>query len=91
MVYLLWLVTGLVAGVLALLVMYRMIPRQLDTLLGALLLGVVGGLVGGWLSEVIGLEAVDWLGSLVVAFAGALLLLWLLDRLLPGRSGRPPS
>jgi uncharacterized membrane protein YeaQ/YmgE (transglycosylase-associated protein family) len=77
---LLWLVVGLVAGVLALFAIYRTVPREPTGWLLALAIGVVGGVVWGWVADLLGLEAVSWPGTLVVAFAGAALLLWLLRR-----------
>ena len=82
---LLWLVVGLVAGVLALFAVYRTVPREPSGWIGALAIGIVGGLVGGWLTDLVDLETVSWLGSLVVAFAGAALILWLLRRTTGGR------
>ena len=82
---LLWLVVGLVAGVLALFAVHRTVPREPSGWIGALAIGVIGGLVGGWLTDLVDLETVSWLGSLVVAFAGAVLILWLLRRTTGGR------
>ena len=36
-------------------------------------------------SDLIGLDTVSWIGSIVVAFAGAFAILWLINRMLPGR------
>ena len=82
---LLWLVVGLVAGVLALFAVHRTVPREPSGWIGALALGIIGGLVGGWLTDLVDLETVSWLGSLIVAFAGAALILWLLRRATGGR------
>ena len=76
---LLWLGLGLVAGGLALFAVYRTLPRE-PAGLSALAVGVVGGMVGGWVTDLVGLEAATWLGSLVIAFAGAVLILWLVRR-----------
>ena len=77
---LLWLGLGLVAGGLALFAVYRTLPREPAGWLSALAVGVVGGMVGGWVTDLVGLEAATWLGSLVIAFAGAVLILWLVRR-----------
>ena len=76
-----WLILGLAAGVLAAFAVDRTVPRGPSDWLTALALGVVGGMVGGWATDLVGLETVSWLGSLVVAFAGAALILWLLRRI----------
>lgn len=80
----LWLVLGAVAGVAAVLIMYRSIPDTPVEWLGAIGIGLLGGWLGGWVADLIGLEAVNWIGSLVIAFAAALLVLMLLRRVAPG-------
>lgn len=80
-----WLVLGIVAGFLAVLVMYRSIPSTPWQWVGALVIGLFGGWLGGWLTNLLGLEAVNWLGALVIAFVGALAVLMLLQRIAPSR------
>jgi len=80
-----WLVLGAVAGFLAMLVMYRSIPNTPWQWAGALVIGLFGGWLGGWVTGLLGLEAVNWLGALVVAFVGALAVLMLLQRIAPSR------
>ncbi len=80
-----WLVLGVVAGFLAVLVMYRSIPTTLWQWAGALVIGLFGGWLGGWVTNLLGLRAVNWLGALVIAFAGALVVLMLLRRIAPSR------
>ena len=80
-----WLVLGIVAGFLAVLVMYRSIPSTPWQWVGALVIGLLGGWLGGWLTNLLGLEAVNWLGALVIAFVGALAVLMLLQRIAPSR------
>jgi len=80
---LVFLAIGAVAGLLAYVAMFRTMPHKPWGIVGALAVGILGGVVGGWLTEWLGLEAVNWIGSLVVAFAGAILLLWLITRVLP--------
>jgi uncharacterized membrane protein YeaQ/YmgE (transglycosylase-associated protein family) len=45
-----------------------------------LLVGLIGGVLGGWIANLLGLETANWVGSLVVAFAGAALILYILRR-----------
>lgn|GEM_PF-4094477 len=80
----LWLVLGAIAGVAAVLVMYRSIPDTPIEWAGAVLIGLAGGWVGGIAADFLGLEAVSWIGSLVLAFVAAVLLLMLLKRIAPG-------
>lgn len=90
---LLWLIVGLVAGVAAVFVVYRAIPSDPWGWLGAVAVGLVGGLVGGWVFDLLGLESTNWLGSLVIAFLGAVGILLLIRRIVPQqratRGGRP--
>jgi uncharacterized membrane protein YeaQ/YmgE (transglycosylase-associated protein family) len=72
-----WIIIGLIAGALA----GALVPgRQRYGCLGTLLVGVAGGLLGGWLWEdVLGIgEASGWLGAIVVATLGAILVLLVL-------------
>ena len=69
-----WLVVGLIAGWLAGLVMkgggYGIIVD--------ILLGIVGGWLGGWLFGRLGIwPAGGMIGSIIVAFVGAVILIWI--------------
>jgi uncharacterized membrane protein YeaQ/YmgE (transglycosylase-associated protein family) len=44
---------------------------------------LIGGWVGNLLANVLGLASVNWLGSLVVAFIGAAVILMVLRRMAP--------
>jgi uncharacterized membrane protein YeaQ/YmgE (transglycosylase-associated protein family) len=72
-----WLVIGFLAGALSGLVVR---DRTTGGCLANLLIGVLGGLVGGFLArELFGTnQVVTWLGALVVAFVGAVIVRWLL-------------
>ncbi|HET9635310.1 MAG TPA: GlsB/YeaQ/YmgE family stress response membrane protein [Gemmatimonadaceae bacterium] len=70
-----WIVVGLVAGVLASLVMgggYGII--------GDIIIGIVGAFIGGWLFSVLGISSPmgGMGGQILVAFIGAVVLLFLL-------------
>lgn len=68
-----WLVVGGVVGWLASLVMRT--DAQQGILLN-IVVGIVGGFIGGWLLPMIGLSVGGgWLGFLVTAFIGAVILL----------------
>jgi uncharacterized membrane protein YeaQ/YmgE (transglycosylase-associated protein family) len=79
-----WLIVGAIAGIAAALVMYRSIPDTPFEWIGAIGIGLVGGWLGGWVTDLIGLEAVNWIGSIVIAFVAAVLLLMMLRRVAPG-------
>jgi uncharacterized membrane protein YeaQ/YmgE (transglycosylase-associated protein family) len=81
----LWVIIGAVAGLLALLVMYRAMPRTPWQWAGAMAVGIAGGWLGGHVTNLLGLQAVNWVGSLVVAFSGAVGLIALIARMRPSR------
>jgi uncharacterized membrane protein YeaQ/YmgE (transglycosylase-associated protein family) len=70
-----WIVLGLIVGALAKFIMPGKDPGGLVV---TALLGIAGAFVGGFLGSLVGLGSFTGfnLGSLVLAVAGALLLLW---------------
>jgi uncharacterized membrane protein YeaQ/YmgE (transglycosylase-associated protein family) len=83
--FLSWIVLGLVVGVLA---KWIMPGPDSSGIVMTIVLGVAGALVGGWIATQLGMGTVTGfnLGSLAIAVAGALLLLFL-NRKLRGRRG----
>ena len=78
MYYLLWQIAiGILAGWLAGKIMRG---KGFGVLLD-LVLGVVGSLIGGFVFGLLGLHAYGLIGSIVVATAGAVILLFLVRRL----------
>ena len=72
-----WIIVGLLAGALA----GALVPgRQRYGCLGTMLIGIIGGLIGGWLwVNVLNQdEATGWLGALVIATLGAMLVIFVL-------------
>lgn len=69
-----WIIVGLIAGAVA----GAFLPgdRRYGCL-GTMLIGIIGGIIGGWLwTEVLGQSpATGWLGAIVVATLGAILVL----------------
>ena len=82
MTLLTWLIVGLVAGVLASLVM----GGTGYGLIGDIIIGIVGAFVGGWLFSALGVASPlgGLAGTILVAFIGAVVLLFVL-RMLRGR------
>jgi uncharacterized membrane protein YeaQ/YmgE (transglycosylase-associated protein family) len=72
--FIMFLVVGLVAGWLAGLVLKH---RGIGWL-GYLIIGVLGALLGGFLFDLLGLSAHGFIGSLIMATGGAIVLLMLL-------------
>ena len=72
-----WIIIGLLAGALAGL----FVPgRERMGCIGPMLVGSAGGLIGGflWVNVLGQNEASGWLGALVIAVLGAILVLFLL-------------
>ncbi len=69
-----WIIIGLIAGALA---GFFVPGRERFGCLGTMLIGVLGGLLGGFLwTNVLGQdEATGWLGALVIATLGAIIVL----------------
>jgi uncharacterized membrane protein YeaQ/YmgE (transglycosylase-associated protein family) len=83
--FLSWIVLGLLVGVLA---KWIMPGPDSGGLVMTIVLGVAGAFVGGFLATQLGIGSVSGfnLGSLAIAVAGALLLLFV-SRKLRGRTG----
>lgn len=71
-----WLIVGLIAGVLASLVM----GGTGYGLIGDIVIGIVGAFVGGWLFRTLGVTVPlgGIAGTILVAFIGAVVLLFLI-------------
>jgi uncharacterized membrane protein YeaQ/YmgE (transglycosylase-associated protein family) len=67
---LIWIVSGIIAGWLAGLV----VKGRGFGLVGDLVIGLLGGVVGGWLAGYVGLQPVNWLGNILVAAFGGVVL-----------------
>ncbi len=78
-----WLVVGLIAGFLASLVMrgggYGIV--------GDIIVGIVGAFIGGFLASLVGIGAGGLIGTIIIAFIGACILIAIL-RLVAGSYGR---
>lgn len=79
MSWILWIIVGLLAGWIA----QRIMDRK-GGLIKNLVVGLIGAFVGGLLANAVGLEFYGFLGSLIVATVGAVVVLWLFA-LLAGR------
>lgn len=80
---LIWfLVIGLIAGWLA----GKIMKGSGFGVIGDLVVGVLGAFIGGWLFSLLGITTWGILGSILVALCGALLLLWVVRLVRPGRT-----
>ncbi len=66
------LVIGIIAGYIA-----EKFTASDHGLLTNLLVGIAGSFVGGTLANLLNIEFYGWLGNLIVASVGAILVLWL--------------
>ena len=71
-----WIIIGILAGWIA-----EKVMKRNHGLLTNLIVGVVGALLGGFLAGLLGLGASGWIGSLLIATVGAVLLLAILGAL----------
>lgn len=69
-----WLIVGLIAGFLASLVM----RGGGYGILGDIIVGIIGAFIGGWLFSLLGLGTTGFIGSIIVAFVGACILIAIL-------------
>ncbi len=66
------LIIGLIAGYIA-----EKVTASDHGLLTNLLVGIAGSFVGGNLAKLLNIEFYGWLGNLIVATIGAVLLIWI--------------
>jgi uncharacterized membrane protein YeaQ/YmgE (transglycosylase-associated protein family) len=77
-----WLVVGLIAGFLA----SRVMGGGGYGLIGDIVVGLVGAFIGGFLFGQFATGTTAFVGSIVVAFVGACLLIWLVRMIAPSRA-----
>jgi uncharacterized membrane protein YeaQ/YmgE (transglycosylase-associated protein family) len=68
------LIVGLIAGFLA-----DKVIKNSFGLLGDMLIGVAGSFIGGWIFGLLGLEIDMFIGQIISAFIGAVLLLVIIN------------
>lgn len=69
-----WILVGLIAGALAKWIMPGKDPGGIFI---TILIGIAGGLVGGYVSSMLGIGGGSDIVNILIATAGAVLLLWL--------------
>ena len=68
-----WIVVGLIAGWLA----GQVMKGGGYGILVDIILGILGGIVGGWVFGLLGLHASGLIGTIIVSFVGAVMLVWI--------------
>ncbi len=71
---LLWLISGIIAGWLTGLIM----KGGGFGVIGDLVVGLLGGLIGGFLAGLLGVEPTNWVGRILIAVVGGVVLVALL-------------
>jgi uncharacterized membrane protein YeaQ/YmgE (transglycosylase-associated protein family) len=72
-----FLIIGAVAGWLAGLIM----KKESASLLRNIVVGIVGALIGGWVFPMVGIQFAGLLGAIIMATGGAVILLFLIEKL----------
>lgn len=67
---LIWIVSGIVAGWLAGVI----VKGRGFGIIGDFIIGLIGGLLGGWLFGLMGISATNWIGQILVAALGGVVL-----------------
>ena len=65
-----WIVSGIIAGWLAGVI----VKGRGFGIIGDFIIGLIGGVLGGWLSGLLGFSASSWLGQVLVAAGGGVVL-----------------
>ena len=68
-----WIIVGLIAGFLA----GKVMKGGGYGVLMDIVLGMLGAIVGGWLFGMLGISTGGLIGGILVAFIGAVILIWL--------------
>ncbi len=76
---LIWLISGIIAGWLTGVVM----KGGGYGLVGDLVIGLLGGVIGGFLASMVGLEPSSWIGQILVAVLGGIVLVAILRAISP--------
>ena len=74
-------ISGIISGILAGYVASRLQKGEGSGCLVNLFLGIIGGLGGGGLFGLLGISAYGWIGELITAIVGAIVVLWLFAKL----------
>ena len=75
--FILWIISGILAGWLT----GKIMKGSGYGIIGDLFIGLVGAFVGGFLADLLGLQATSWVGQILVAVGGGVVLVWLFRKI----------
>lgn len=73
---------GLITGIIAGFVASKLYDGEGKGCIVNLVLGIIGGALGGWIFSQFNIQAYSWMGELVVAVIGAMIFLYIWNKLL---------
>lgn len=68
-------ISGIISCILSGYIVSRLQKGEGSGCLVNLFLGVIGGLIGGWLFSFIGITSYGWIGEMITAIVGAVVVL----------------
>lgn len=74
-------ISGIISGILAGYIASRLQKGEGSGCLLNFFLGIAGGIVGSWLLSLIGIAAYGWIGEMITAIVGAVVVLLLFAKL----------
>ena len=77
MEFIIWIVTGILAGFIA----SKLQSGNGKGMLLDFFLGIIGAMFGGWLFSLLGIQTNGWIGSLICAVVGAVIILWVVSKM----------
>lgn len=75
------LIVGIITGILAGFIASKLQSGSGKGLFVNLFLGIIGSVVGGWVYSLLGITANGFIGTLVCAVIGALIVLWFVSKI----------
>ena len=73
---------GIITGIIAGFVASKLYDGEGKGCIVNLVLGIIGGALGGWIFSQFNIQAYSWMGELVVAVIGAMIFLYIWNKLL---------
>ena len=72
---------GIICGIIGGYIASRLHRGQGSGCLVNLFLGLIGSIVGGWIFSLLGIVAYGWIGEMITAIIGAVVVLWIFAKL----------